>query len=324
MNLSTRFQSVPLSSPKSDVADELRKGLRSSPKWLPSKWLYDAAGSDLFEQICDLPEYYPTRTESAILQEQTDAILDLCPPEFSLVELGSGSSKKTGHIVREALDRQEELTYFAIDISEAAVEMAAEWMLEEFSNLQVVGIVGEFNAGLDYLREQQDGPQLIAFLGSTIGNMAPEMIRELFTTIRKDMAEDDRFLLGFDLWKDESVLVPAYDDAQGVTAQFNLNTLTRLNTDFGANFNLDQFSHRAELNHEMNRVEMHIVSHQQQTVDIPGLNLKVTFRPDETIHTENSHKFSKAGMQTLLSKSGLSIEKTFTDDDELFCLALIR
>ncbi len=322
MDNSNRLQIIPLHTPQMDVAEELRLGLTSSPKWLPSKWLYDKVGSDLFEQICNLPEYYPTRTESGILQHKADAIIELCPSSLSLVELGSGSSRKTRYLIEACLRHQPKLNYYAIDISQAALEMAADWMLHDFDNLHVTGLVGEFVSGLDYLREHHNGPQLVAFLGSTIGNLNEQEMDDFFTLLRQDLTEEDRFLLGFDFRKDLSILVPAYDDAQGVTAQFNLNMLGRLNREYQANFDLSAFEHRALFNEKMSRIEMHLVSKRPQTVAIPGLGMEVKFSRGEPIHTENSHKYSLEAMQEHMKSHGFTLQATFTDAKRLFCLAL--
>lgn len=324
MTVPIHYHCVPLATPTHDLAAELRRSLTASPKTLPCKWLYDETGSDLFEQICDLPEYYLTRAESSILHERADDIIKDCPLPLVLVELGSGSSRKTRHLIAALLQRQPRLTYYPIDISAAALEQAAVWILRDFANLTVVGLHGEFAAGLDYLAGHEQRPRLIAFLGSTIGNLDERELVEFFTLLRQRLRPQDRFLLGFDVRKDPAILVPAYDDAQGVTARFNLNMLARLNREYGANFDLSAFAHRALFHDERSRIEMHLVSLRPQTVAIPGLELTISLAEGETIHTENSYKHSEAALQALLQQQGFTVQLACTDADKLFCVYLLR
>jgi L-histidine N-alpha-methyltransferase len=317
------YTCMSLRTGQDDLARELRTFLGQHQKALPCKYLYDPAGLDLFEQICDLPEYYLTRTETAILEHQAGAILDLCPAGLTLVELGSGSARKTRFLIEPCLARQQGLMYCAIDIAPAALEAAGRGLVRDYPGLGFVGLAGEFADGLAYLASRQGGPRLVLFLGSTIGNLCPEEIDSFFTMLRRTLRPEDRFLLGFDLLKDASILVPAYDDAQGVTARFNLNLLARLNREHGADFDVSAFRHRAVFNAGQGRIEMHLVSQRRQRVRVAGLGLELTFRKGETIHTENCYKHSRAAMQALLERHGLAMRGAFTDARQWFCLFLV-
>jgi dimethylhistidine N-methyltransferase len=317
-----RYACIPLRAPQGDLARELRAALTRPQKALPCKYLYDPAGLDLFEQICDLPEYYLTRTETAILRRQARAVLELCPGGLTLVELGSGSARKTRYLIEPCLARQGELVYCAIDIAPAALEEAGRGLLRDYPGLRFVGLAGEFADGLGHLARQAGGPRLVAFLGSTVGNFTPEELSAFLAALRHTLRAEDRFLLGFDLLKDPAVLVPAYDDARGVTARFNLNLLARLNREYGAAFDLAAFAHRAAFNAELGRVEMHLVSLRPQAVRLRGLDLELTFRAGETIHTENCYKHSRAAMEAVLGRHGLAVRGAFTDPRQWFCLFL--
>jgi dimethylhistidine N-methyltransferase len=323
MSPSPRHICISLRTGQDDLSRELRAALTQQQKAIPCKYLYDPAGLDLFEQICEVPEYYLTRTETAILQHQASPILDLCPAELVLVELGSGSARKTRFLIEPCLTRQEDLTYCAIDIAPDALEAAGQALRRDYPGLRFVGLAGEFADGLAYLAEQDGGPRLVLFLGSTIGNFAPAELDAFFTMLRGALRPQDRFLLGFDLLKDSAILERAYDDAQGVTALFNLNLLARLNREYGARFDLTAFAHRAVFNSRLGRIEMHLVSERRQKVAIRGLGLELSFRAGETIHTENCYKHSRAAMQALLQQHGFTIRSTFTDARQWFCLFLV-
>jgi dimethylhistidine N-methyltransferase len=318
-----RYHSVSLRTAPRDLARELREALTASPRSIPCKWFYDAAGSQLFDEICALPEYYLTRTESGILRRQAGAILDLCPSPLTLVELGSGTATKTHLLIEACLQRQAELDYYPIDISAAAQADAARGLLVAFPALRVTALLGEFAAGLEYLAEQPGGPRLVLFLGSTIGNFDEAELDEFFAMLRCRLRPEDRFLLGFDLLKDAAILVPAYDDAQGITAQFNLNLLARLNREFGADFDLSAFAHRAVFNARRNRIEMYLVSQRRQTVHLRGLALEITLEAGEAIHTENSYKHSQECMVSIVKRHSLQPEAVFTDPQEMFCLLFL-
>jgi dimethylhistidine N-methyltransferase len=318
-----RFTLITLRQPQETFAAEVRQGLTATPKWLPCKLFYDASGLALFDDICRVPEYYLTRTETAILRQHAAAIIHQYPGPVALAELGSGSSIKTGLLIEPALKRQGHLHYYPIDILASALEDSGRRLLEDNTGLVVTGLVGEFRHGLDYLRGQPGGPRLIAFLGSTVGNFNEEEIDQFFSMLRCCLRTEDRFLLGVDLLKDPKVLLAAYDDSRGVTARFNLNLLARLNRDLGADFDVAAFHHRAVFNEERSRIEMHLVSVRKQLVHIGGLGLTVDFAAGETIHTENCYKHSVQAMTALLERHGLRVLRLDTDPARWFGLFLV-
>ncbi|MGF1581387.1 MAG: L-histidine N(alpha)-methyltransferase [Gemmataceae bacterium] len=319
-----QYRQIPLHTTEAAIAEELRAGLTSPQKTLPPKWLYDNDGSHLFEKICELPEYYPTRTERRILQADSDSIIDLCGKPLSLVELGSGSSKKTRHLIDACLDHQTSLTYHAIDISPAALDMAADWIVDEYDSVAVVGLAGDYEAALDYLDGHTEFSKLYAFLGSTLGNFEDNELHSFLRMIRSHVSDQDNFLVGVDLLKSDSILLPAYNDSQGVTAEFNLNCLARLNREFDGEFDLDTFRHQAVFNSDLGRIEMHLVSETDQQVTVPGLELELEFQKGEFIHTENSYKRSEEMIEALFKQHGFDHVETFKDDDNLFALMLLR
>lgn len=317
-----RYSCIPLRYAENRLAEDVRQGLTASAKRLPCKYFYDPEGNALFEQISGLPEYYLTRTETAILKGHAASIIEHCPSGLALVELGSGSSTKIRYLIESCMARQSELTYYAVDISPAGLENGTRQLLHDYPHLQVVGVVSEFEEGLRYMAGEVGGPRLMAFLGSTIGNFTEDEIARFFTMLRRHLRQTDRFLLGVDLIKEPAVLEAAYDDAQGITARFNLNILTRLNRELSADFDPAAFRHRAVWNQAKSRIEMHLVSLRPQRVRIADLDLDLEFRQDETIHTENCHKYSREQMQSLLIDHGFQVLGCFSDPQEQFCLFL--
>lgn len=317
-----RYTCIALRNAQDTLAEDVRQGLIASVKRLPCKYFYDPDGNALFGQISELPEYYLTRVETAILNNHAAAIIERCPSDLTLIELGSGSSTKSRYLIESCLARQQELTYYAVDISPAGLENGTRQLLHDYPRLRVVGVAAEFVDGLHYLAGGASGPRLVAFLGSTIGNFTEEEIARFFTMLRHHLRPIDRLLLGVDLIKDPAVLEAAYDDAQGVTAKFNLNILARLNRELSADFDLAAFRHRAVWNHERSRIEMHLVSMRNQRVGIADLGLDIEFRQDETIHTENCYKYSRSGMETLLARHGFQVLSHFSDPHNQFCLFL--
>ena len=318
-----RYRSVVLRTAADDFARDVRRSLGTSSKWLPCKYLYDAAGLALFERICELPEYYLTRVESSILHGQGREIVELCPAELTLVELGPGSSKKTRKIIEPCLARQRDLAYFAIDISPDGLQAGAQQLLEEYPALSICCLVGEFADGLRYLAERPGGPRLVAFLGSTVGNFDELEIAEFLGMLHRELRPADRFLLGVDLIKDPALLEAAYDDSEGVTAKFNRNILARINRELSADFDLSSFRHRAVFKRERSRIEMHLVSRRDQRVRIGDLDLEIPFPAGSTIHTENCYKHSLVGMTALLTGHGFQVLRTFTDSAGQYCLFLV-
>jgi dimethylhistidine N-methyltransferase len=315
-----RYAGITLRSVQDNLAHDIRQALTAPVKSLPCKYFYDEQGMALFEQICRLPEYYLTRVETAILKNRADQIIERCPSDLSLVELGSGSSTKSRFLIESCLARQQELTYYAIDISPGGLENGLRHLVQEYPQLRAVGLVGEFADGLSYLSTQAGETRLVAFLGSTVGNFTEDEIARFFTMLREELRPEDRFLLGVDLLKAPAVLEAAYDDSQGITARFNLNILARLNRELSADFDLAAFRHRAVFNPERSRIEMHLVSMRDQRVRIGDLELDIDFRQGESIHTENCYKYSPSRMESLLADHGFQVLCRFTDPHEQFCI----
>jgi L-histidine N-alpha-methyltransferase len=315
-----RYASITLRSVQENLGFDVQQTLTAPIKSLPCKYFYDQRGMALFEQICSLPEYYLTRVETAILKNRAAQIIERCPSDLSLVELGSGSSTKSRFLIESCLARQQELTYYAIDISPGGLENGLRQVVQEYPQLRVVALVGEFADGLSYLSTQAGEPRLVAFLGSTVGNFTEDEIARFFTMLRGELRPEDRLLLGVDLLKAPAVLEAAYDDSQGITAQFNLNILARINRELSADFDLAAFRHRAVLNRDRSRIEMHLVSVRDQRVKIGDLGLDIDFRRGESIHTENCYKYSPSRMESLLADHGFHVLCRFTDPHEQFCI----
>lgn len=296
------------------LAQAVRDGLLRERKTLPCQYFYDEVGSALFERICKLPEYYPTRTEDGVLRANADAMVDLGPVEApAIVELGSGSAEKTRRLIAAAIRRYGRLHYLPIDVSESAVEASARDLVRAFPGLKVTAFVGDYHHALPEIADRVRGPKLIAFLGSSLGNYETDAAVALLSRVAEIMSPDDRFLLGTDLAKDASILEPAYDDAEGVTARFNKNLLVRINRELRADFDLDTFAHRADYRPELGRVEMRLVSLRDQTVNVPGAGISADFAEGESIHTENSHKYTTEVLADLAGRSGFAEEAAWTD-----------
>ncbi|MFF9040383.1 L-histidine N(alpha)-methyltransferase [Streptomyces sp. NPDC014892] len=295
---------------------DVLQGLTRTPKTLPPKWFYDARGSELFEQITELPEYYPTRAEREILVGRAGEIAAASGPR-TLVELGSGSSDKTRHL----LDAMPGLhTYVPVDVSESALRQAGEALVAERPGLNVHALIADFTTGL--VLPQTPGPRLVAFLGGTIGNLVPEERAAFLAAVRGLLAPGDTLLLGTDLVKDEGVLVAAYDDAAGVTAEFNKNVLNVVDRELGADFDPDAFDHVALWNAECEWIEMRLRSRTTQTVKIPALDLAVDFEAGEELRTEVSAKFRREGVRAELASAGLELTRWWTDEQGRFALSL--
>lgn len=302
-----------------EFSKAVRAGLTSRPKSLPCAYFYDAEGSRLFEAICELPEYYPTRVEDALLRDHADEMTEgLVGSTWeeglpTIVELGSGSATKTRRLIAAALDHSDRLRYIPIDLSASALEESIERLSARFPRLQVSGCLADYQRGLQWVARRNDGPRLILFLGSSLGNADRAGAVALLSQIAQTMRPDDRFLLGTDMVKDRSILEPAYDDAQGVTAAFNRNVLARINRELGGDFDLTEFDHRATYFPDRGRIEMHLVSRRAQTVHITGANLTVSFEPGESIHTENSHKYTREQLLEMADEAGFEEERVWTD-----------
>lgn len=298
-------------------------GLLATPKWLPCLYFYDELGSQLFEQICEQPEYYPTRTERAILQAHADDLVAHVGHRVDLVELGSGSASKTRLVVEALLRRHGQLRFIPVDISRSILEESSLALLEDYDDLEVHAVAGEYHDGLDYLKDEGGPPRLILWLGSNVGNFVPADAVHFLKRLRAVMRPGDQLLSGIDLRKDRAILEAAYDDAAGVTARFNLNLLTRINHGLGGRFDLTAFAHEARWNDAEGRVEMHLRSTREQAVSIEAVDLRVDFAEGETIHTENSYKYSLDGISALARNTGFTIECQWLDAEDRFSVNLM-
>ncbi|MFI9401356.1 L-histidine N(alpha)-methyltransferase [Nocardia sp. NPDC052316] len=298
---------------------DARLGLTADPKWLPPKWFYDARGSELFEQITELPEYYPTRTERALLERVVGEIARVAQAEV-LVELGAGSAAKT-RLLLSALTAEGPLkTYVPQDVSATALRAAADEIADEFPGLAVHGVVSDFTDTLHNL--PGGGRRMIAFLGGTIGNLVPAERAEFLASIYEVLEPGEQLLLGAGLVIDPAVLVPAYDDAAGVTAEFNRNVLHVLNSRLDADFAPDKFEHLALWDAANEWIEMRLAATEDMTVTVRDLDLTVRFARGEQLRTEISAKFRLDGLAAELSTAGFSTEQVWTDPDDRFALVL--
>jgi dimethylhistidine N-methyltransferase len=306
-----------------DFATAVAEGLSRPQKSLPCRFLYDEVGSELFEEICDLPEYYLTRTEHALLERRADEIAALLPNPVALAELGSGSSSKTRLLIDALLRRQSALRYVPVDISRTALEDAARSLLSDYDALQVHAIADEYTAGLHHVHAETERPLVIAWLGSNVGNFERSAAAGFLAGVRGQLEARDRLLIGIDLRKDADALEQAYDDAAGVTARFNLNLLGRINRELGGHFDLDRFAHRAVYRVEEGRVELGIHSLEDQEVEIAALDSVAKFEKDEMIHTEDSYKYSLEEIDTLAAASGFEVERRWLDPAGAYSLNLL-
>jgi dimethylhistidine N-methyltransferase len=297
---------------------DVLSGLQAPRKTLPCKYFYDARGSQLFETICDLPEYYLTRTETALLSGIAPRLAARIPDGAALVELGSGASTKT----RILLDAAPQIDHYVpIDISETALEAAANAIERDYPALSVTPLVEDFTQLLDLPAALDDVPLVGFFPGSTLGNFAPHEAIALLQRTRLALGADALLIVGVDLAKDPAVLRRAYDDAERVTAAFNLNLLTRINRELAGTFDLEGFAHRAAWNAAESRIEMHLVSRRDQLVFVDGEPIR--FRREETIHTENSHKYSPARFEHLATRAGWRVEKMWSSEQPAFGIFLL-
>jgi L-histidine N-alpha-methyltransferase len=299
----------------------VKAGLLANPKTLPSKLFYDERGSTLFEQICELPEYYQTRTEHQLLIRWADEIVALSGAE-ELVELGSGAATKT-RMLLDAMAKADQLRYFVpFDVDETIVRRVSEELVQEYPGLQVHGVVGDFLLHLEHIPE--GGKRLVVILGGTIGNLPPKAAEDFLTAVNTEMASGDFFLLGVQLITDLNRLEAAYNDQQGITATFNKNILRVLRNQLGAQCDSDNFDHVARYNPDEHRIEMWLRSSRDQTIDIPDLNLSVPLKKDEEIRTELSTKYDRPLAENLLATSGFELVKWYNDPEQLIGLALAR
>ena len=303
-------------------AEEISYTLSQNSKFINPKFFYDRKGSDLFESICSLPEYYPTKTEISILKKLKHDLSSYLDENMNLVELGSGSSVKTRLLLDIFTTLQTKTEYFPIDISEILTE-SSEQLLKDYDTLHITGIIDTYEGGLEFLKNYDDNKNLIIFLGSSFGNFTPDDGKLFLEKIFSTMNSGDLFLIGLDLVKDKNILEAAYDDSQGITAKFNLNVLSRINDELDADFNINNFSHYSIYNETDQRIEMNLKSLVSQSVIIAKSNLSLNFNKDELIHTEYSHKYHASQIEKLLTDVGFTIKNIWLDDKKYFSLTLV-
>jgi L-histidine N-alpha-methyltransferase len=308
----------------SPVAVEVLNGLTDRPKTL-SPWLfYDQQGSQLFEEITELPEYYVTRTERQILADHADEIVIAAAGgrDLSMIELGAGTATKTGLLLNAAVGLQGSVIYYPIDVSETALQEARTRLEAELPEVIVEPIVADYTEGMRQNSASHPGRKLVLYIGSSIGNFSPADALEVLRGVRAQLLPGDCLLLGTDMVKDVDTLLAAYDDAAGVTARFNKNILFRINRELDANFNPKLFRHRARWNEEHSRIEMHLESLLAQKISLRALDTEVRFALGETIHTENSYKFTDERAAALLTRAGFRLRQQWSDPNHWFTVYL--
>ena len=307
--------------PGESMADAVRAGLGRADRELPCRFFYDEEGSLLFEAICELPEYELCRSEDAILRARTREIAARVPVGATVVELGGGNARKTRRILEALLERGSDLGYMAVDISREALEDAARGLCAEHPRLRVTGVCGEYAAAFPLLEATR--PKLVLWLGSNIGNLDRAAAASFLRRVGATLGPGDRLLCGIDLRKPAAVMEPAYDDARGVTAEFNRNLLRRLNRELDADFVPEAFRHQARWHDAEGRIEMRLVSERAQRVTIGALGITLELAAGDAIHTEDSYKYSRDEIATLADAAGLSIEQLWTDERQRFASVLL-
>ena len=306
-----------------DDIQEVISGLKQPQKTIPARYFYDSKGSQLFEKICQLPEYYPTRTEASILQQYAPEIIEQTKIS-ELVELGSGSSTKTRYLLNACQSYDTPLYYVPVDVSSSILKESAYDLLTDYPQLKIQGKGATYSQALQQLSTSFLGKRLIILLGSSIGNFNPQECDRFINQVTSALNPGDYFLLGIDLQKTVDILEAAYNDSQGVTAAFNLNMLQHLNNRFNANFDLDLFQHQAIYNQTKHQIEMYLISQQPQSVSLQDLNLTIKLDEGEKILTEISRKFDLEKMEKYLGDRSLKVIQTYTDPQQWFSLLLSR
>ncbi len=301
---------------------EVERGLSSTPKRLACRFFYDRIGSELFEEICALPEYYLTRAEDEILGDHAAEIVAGMPPESALVELGCGSAHKTRRLIEACLARDGALVYAPIDISRTMLERSARSLVDAYPALSVRALAAEYEDGLRMLKEDRVEPKLVVWLGSNVGNFDRASAARFLARLSSWMGDHDRLLIGIDLRKEASVLELAYDDPAGVTARFNLNLLARIDRELGAEFQSAEFRHVALYDARAGRVQMFLESVDDQSVWIESLSRSIPFVAGERIHTEDSYKYSPVEIEGLARAGGMYVERTWFDSRAQFSSSL--
>lgn len=307
--------------PLLQFAQEVESGLRDRPMRIPCRFLYDARGSELFEQICDLPEYYLTRTEASILAQNAGAISALTGP-VTLIELGSGTSVKTDHLLSAYSRHHAGVRYVPVDVSESAIQVAARSIEQRHSKVEVRGIVGTYESAFPLFKEHS--PSLVVFLGSTMGNFDRDESDQFWRQIEEHLCPGDFFLLGVDLVKDRAVLEAAYNDEAGVTAEFMKNLFVRMNRELGSDIDLDEIEHVAEFNSDEEQIEISAKFHSDQEVFIEPLDQTVFINAGESVLVEVSNKFVLDDLIEYVSDFGFETKRVFADEEERFADLLLQ
>ena len=302
------------------LEDDVRSGLLNYPRSLPAKYFYDEKGSNLFDLICDTPEYYPTRTETALLDEYSIEIIRQSNPQH-ILEFGSGSSRKTHYLLKACEELAIECKYFPFDVCEEMLHQVKEGLSHDYTWLDVLPMVGDFTAGLDFLYKP-NGNCMYVFLGGSLGNFSIDEARVFIRNVRDCMNPGDSFLLGVDRVKKSDVLHAAYNDAQGITEQFNLNVLQVLNERLSADFEITNFHHEAVYNDDQQRIEMYLISNSDHIVYIKDMGEKLAFSKNERVLTEISHKYKKHEVELLLTDAGMSVIHHMEPENGYFSLVL--
>ncbi len=314
-----------------EFAKDVERGLGDKQKHISPKFFYDKKGSKLFEEICQQPEYYLNRTESQILKNSVNEILKIIGGDkISLVELGNGNSLKTRILLGPLLARLKSVSYFPIDVSLKMLKKSIADLFREYANLKIYGVCSDYVTGLvrinEFIKFKKNVPRrkFIIFLGSSIGNFDPKEALAFLRSIVRYVRNDDVLLIGIDLEKDKPILDRAYNDKNGVTAKFNLNVLSRINEELDGEFNVSNFEHKSFYNTNKHRIEMHLISKMDQEVKIGSIGKTFYFKKGETIHTENSYKYSLGRFKKLVRTSGLQIVRNFVDPNKQYCLVLLK
>lgn len=303
------------------IAEDVRQGLFAEPRTLPAKYFYDERGSLLFDRICEVPEYYPTRTEDALLRRFAGEIIRQTNPQ-TIFELGSGASRKTVHLLDACEQSDCYSNYQPLDVCEEILLHAGTRLTRNYEWLDIEALVGDYTAGLSYI-DSRPGPRLYVFLGGSLGNFTHQEALSFLCRAHDSMSPGDFLLLGVDRVKDREVLHAAYNDAEGVTEQFNLNMLSVLNRELDAGFELDRFEHRAFFNEHDSQIEMHLVSTVDQKVAIGALGVDVELARDESIRTEISRKFTPESLEALVSAAGFRVHQHYEPENGFFSLVLL-
>ena len=306
---------------KKSFAEEISRSLNQKEKSISPKFFYDRKGSELFDEICDLPEYYLTRTETNLLKTIVNDLEKFITNDMRLVELGSGSAVKTRLLLDIFTNLQNKIEFFPIDISDILQE-SSQKLLEDYENLSITGVIDTYEGGLEFVEQYDDKPNLIAFLGSSFGNFTPEFGFAFLQKISSIMKDNDLFFIGLDLVKDKEVLENAYDDSKGITANFNINVLSRINDELNANFVLSKFAHHSLYNEKEQRIEMYLRSLEDQKVEIKKADMQLDIEKNELIHTEHSHKYSIPQSENIMYKAGFKVEKIWQDTNKPYALFL--